>query len=416
MTARPTLPQNYMKNAGTLLNIFDSTTGWTLVGPSDGQIAVDNENFKDGTSGLKFTIVTQNGTSMYRRVLDSPINMRDVDQLDFYMYVADSVTLNRIVSVGIELSDWPRSQGFGVTKTFTTPITGLSTQTLKSTGWTAFSAKKSELGAFGGATWDSLSVGAIKITVTGSGGTPPHSITFDSYRYNHQRMPRFLMTFDDFYESVYTEAYAYMQPRGIVGTFYVAKNFVGEDGYITLAQLQEMYASGWTIANHGESHVSWATLSDAQVTAELVGCKDWLVANGMPNGAVHHAYPYGVYTDAIIADAQAAGMITARTCDTNFMMYPFGDWMKIPYIGALQNTATFGAIKPYIDYINKYGMMGALLVHQIAETPEGLEVPRAEFRAIIDYLAATKTQCATVDEAYHGLTNPRYRSLPLTRA
>jgi peptidoglycan/xylan/chitin deacetylase (PgdA/CDA1 family) len=54
----------------------------------------------------------------------------------------------------------------------------------------------------------------------------------------------------------------------------------GWTDYMTLANLNELYAAGWSIVSHSLSHRDLTTLSDSELHRELRDSKAWVVNNG----------------------------------------------------------------------------------------------------------------------------------------
>ena len=59
-----------------------------------------------------------------------------------------------------------------------------------------------------------------------------------------------LLTFDDASDSVFNVAKPIMDRYGLRGTVYYCGSLAGTAGYLTIAQLKALDASGWDIANH----------------------------------------------------------------------------------------------------------------------------------------------------------------------
>ncbi|GEM49959.1 polysaccharide deacetylase family protein [Deinococcus cellulosilyticus] len=103
-----------------------------------------------------------------------------------------------------------------------------------------------------------------------------------------------IVTIDDGYEDVYTQAFPALKELGIPATFFVITEKVGTEGFVTWEQLKEMQAAGWEIQSHTASHARLIDLPPAEIRAELQKSKDTLEANlGTPVPCV--AYPYGLH-------------------------------------------------------------------------------------------------------------------------
>lgn len=118
------------------------------------------------------------------------------------------------------------------------------------------------------------------------------------------------ITFDDAYESIYTNAFPLLKKRGWPFTIFVATKYVSTDPglYLSWKQLAEMHAAGATIGNHtydhphlirhlkGETAAAWRK----RVTAEIQHAARMLHAHFGDTPKLF-AYPYGEYDTGVIA-------------------------------------------------------------------------------------------------------------------
>lgn len=124
------------------------------------------------------------------------------------------------------------------------------------------------------------------------------------------------ITFDDAYESVYSQAAPALQERGYEYTIFVNTEAVGSHGYMTWDQLQEARdRDGVTIANHskdhghlakrpGESDSDWK----ARVDRSLDGAQETL-SEKLGTNVPMFAYPYGEFDDALLRKIEARGWL-----------------------------------------------------------------------------------------------------------
>lgn len=110
-----------------------------------------------------------------------------------------------------------------------------------------------------------------------------------------------MIQFDDTHDTDYTEGLSTLDEYGYTATTFINPGRVGEDGRLSLEQLEELQDAGWTIGSHSYSHPELTTLSDAEQEAEIADAKQWLVDNGFEEGAEYFAYPFGDY-DATTLD------------------------------------------------------------------------------------------------------------------
>ncbi|MFP4561623.1 MAG: polysaccharide deacetylase family protein [Thiohalorhabdus sp.] len=113
------------------------------------------------------------------------------------------------------------------------------------------------------------------------------------------------LTFDDAYESVYTEAFPRLRRRGWPFTVFVSTDYIdkGHGGYLGWDQLRELAAEeGVDLGNHTRSHPHLVRHRDGEdesawrerVRGEIRGARERLAAEAGEPVPVF-AYPYGEY-------------------------------------------------------------------------------------------------------------------------
>jgi peptidoglycan/xylan/chitin deacetylase (PgdA/CDA1 family) len=135
---------------------------------------------------------------------------------------------------------------------------------------------------------------------------------------------RVLLTFDDGYESVYTDAFPEMCSRGFVGTVFPVVGAVGGCNtwdvrlsprpfrHLSWSQLCELVGHGFKIGSHTLSHVDLTKLDLRSLRRELRASKMLLEDRiGVPVEAI--AYPFGRFSRRVIAEAAEAGYTCGYT-------------------------------------------------------------------------------------------------------
>ena len=218
------------------------------------------------------------------------------------------------------------------------------------------------------------------------------------------------MTFDDGLESTYTIAFPLMEQYGIKGTVYVVPTWVGQPGYLTLAQLTELHNAGWTIASHTWDHQYLTTLSIADIDTELQSTIDWLNQNGFSDGAYQLAYPYGAYNDTVVQEVSKLGIKTARTVEwgtitSDGQTLPFGyplNYLALPVIEVRSDT-------PQTDWQFELDRSIAgegttiFLIHNIKTgIPDYVEdITPSTFQTLIGYISQTGVKTLTISQWYN---------------
>jgi len=106
--------------------------------------------------------------------------------------------------------------------------------------------------------------------------------------------PLVTVTFDDGWESVYTNGLPTLQKDGIQTTQYIISGTMADNySYMSVAQIQSMQKAGHEVASHTVSHPDLTTLSDQQLTYQLVQSKSTLNQDFGP--IYDFTSPYGAY-------------------------------------------------------------------------------------------------------------------------
>ena len=122
--------------------------------------------------------------------------------------------------------------------------------------------------------------------------TIPISLLVEALRFGAELPPRpVVITFDDGWKSVYTEAFPIMQHYGFTGVTYLVSGTLGAPKVLNSEQLAEMIAAGWEIGSHSHTHLALPhhhESAQAEIRQSRFALEDFL---GLP--VLTFAYPYG---------------------------------------------------------------------------------------------------------------------------
>lgn len=147
-----------------------------------------------------------------------------------------------------------------------------------------------------------------------------HSITFAQLNDHLLRgtpLPSkaIIISFDDGYYNMYTNAYPILKKYGFVGSFGIITGKVqvkaGTRVYMNWGEIQQMSAAGMEMVSHTVNHKELQKLNDAELTAELRDSKAVLEQKlGKPVKTV--IYPSGGVSDAVVKKAKLLGYESGR--------------------------------------------------------------------------------------------------------
>jgi peptidoglycan/xylan/chitin deacetylase (PgdA/CDA1 family) len=131
------------------------------------------------------------------------------------------------------------------------------------------------------------------------------------------------LTFDDGYADAYTDALPVLKRYGLIATFYIVTNFVGQPGYMTWEQVAELRDMGMEIGAHTIDHLDLRTLDPTEMLRQIAQPKSDLESK-LRISVTSFCYPAGFYDPAIEEMVRASGYLNATTTrwdnDTSDMM------------------------------------------------------------------------------------------------
>ena len=387
---------NYLDEVGTLIEGFETVGDWTLSG-AGGLIAADTVNFKENTQGIKVTSVNNVSATITKTISKS---FALVDRFSIWVYI-DDISLYSQVSTSLLIL----SSTADFSKIFTVSI---SVGNAMSNGWNKLMFLKSDFAAVGGEDWANTMI-RLRFRVL-SAANSTVNVTLDDLRYGEYARPKCIISFDDGADGVYNEGYPYMRTKGFRGVVYEPEGAVRTvaAGYMTLAQLTEMYNYGWDICNHSLTHPSNMTvLTQAEAETEISGQESWLVANNFirNNMQKHFAIPSSTYNSTTLAALAAQRVATSRS-GIDAIQQPFVQDNLLLKRGTITSTTTLATVKGYIDNAIAKGGVIIFNFHQLITTPtQSTEWAIADFKALMDYLYVKSPQIdvVTISEWYLGL-------------
>lgn len=115
-----------------------------------------------------------------------------------------------------------------------------------------------------------------------------------------------VITFDDGYRDAYTEAFPVLKNNGFSGTFFIIRESVGKEMYLTQEQINIMAQSGMEIGSHSLSHPNLAKAWPESARKQIFDSK---------NDAEVFCYPSGQYSQQTIDLVKQAGYVAAVTTE-----------------------------------------------------------------------------------------------------
>ncbi len=115
-----------------------------------------------------------------------------------------------------------------------------------------------------------------------------------------------VVTFDDGYSSVFTEAAPVLQQYDWPGVINVTTWSIDAPYAMTRGQMMKLVARGWEVGCHSTSHRDMTTLSDADLEDEIVLARHRIEFK-LKTEIETYCYPGGAFNDKVIAAIKEAG-------------------------------------------------------------------------------------------------------------
>jgi peptidoglycan/xylan/chitin deacetylase (PgdA/CDA1 family) len=243
--------------------------------------------------------------------------------------------------------------------------------------------------------------------------TASENYSWDNFLVNVVPHGAIILMFDDAVSEVYTNVYPYMLSKHMPGTVYAISSLVDTAGYLTTAQLQEIYGSGWDIGNHSSDITNFTTLTQAEIETRLSTCKSFLDAAGMTRASSHVAYPGGGYDADVEAAMVAQSMVTGRLA---FAASAFKTFV-MPLIYANQinayeiiNTTTIATVKGWIDQAVARKAVTSIFTHKVAASGGNMTI--SDFEELVDYIVTSGLPVLTISQLWALQSGPLTVYLP----
>lgn len=126
-----------------------------------------------------------------------------------------------------------------------------------------------------------------------------------------------ILTFDDGYETNYTELLPILEARGLKATIFMVGNDIGRERYLSWEQLKDMQQRGIEIGSHTANHLPLTDMDLATAQEEVKLSKLLMEWNGIKT-IYTLSYPNGKYNQEIVAMLPQEEYLAAVTGDAGY--------------------------------------------------------------------------------------------------
>ncbi|WP_267642354.1 polysaccharide deacetylase family protein [Haloarchaeobius amylolyticus] len=202
------------------------------------------------------------------------------------------------------------------------------------------------------------------------------------------------LVFDDGQASDYTKAFQTLKQYDIPATSAVVTEHVGNDGFLTMKQMEEMKSAGWEFASQTATHKNLLYASRLEAQEEVVGSKEWLVDHGFKKGAKSFMYPYGLYDSQVTNFVSkhydmGFGLFSARNAASGNIT----DQMTI----SRGNGRHVDQAASQVDFASLYNDLEVITFHGIDREGK-MDISSGEFEEFAQYLSNADVKPITLSK------------------
>jgi peptidoglycan/xylan/chitin deacetylase (PgdA/CDA1 family) len=221
--------------------------------------------------------------------------------------------------------------------------------------------------------------------------------------------PYVTVTFDDGWESIYTQALPLLQKYGIRTTQYVLSGTLKDENYLSMAQVKAMQSAGHEIACHGVNHADLPSLDAKKLTFELSSCQQTFSKELGP--IRDFASPYGHYTPETItaikkyyqSHRNTNGDLTngINEADVNIEQY-FNQYDLIA--ATVRDTTTVEQLRALFEYAKQHNGWVILNYHQIDDGPSQYALVMSKLEEQMRFVSESNVRIITISEGIDAVT------------
>ncbi len=253
--------------------------------------------------------------------------------------------------------------------------------------------------------WAKIAWIDVRIRMGNVGGTAWFdSVTAEEYTpSNDTGMVTFC--FHDSFLSTYTKGYPLLKSYGMVGSEAAVTSYLGLGAHMSLFQLQDLYANGWTILSHTVHHPDMTTLSLLDLNDEFYWSQKFLADNGIPTR--HFAYPFGNYNGLTMQrlEAQRYGNLKYDSAQVD------GDYNMqgmFPYnvgVFSIKYDTTVQQIKDWVNLQKAFHGWAVFVIHEIDNANGPWTVTYDMLHQMVQAVADSGAKVVSYDEGFDRITN-----------
>jgi len=377
-----TLPQNLLTSPGKLYEDFETVGDWRA---TSGRHAANTTQFQTGTQSIKITSAMGGAGRISKTGLSW--DLTGFGRISLWLYLHNT-TLSDYTAVYVYLYT-DESNYYWINPN---PLTRLRP------GAQLLNRCQADFSSSGSPDWANIT--RIDIRVNANAGLTV-DMSVDGLYFFRSGIPAIMFDFDDGYASQYNIAFAKMKTYGMRGSLNLATDRIPT--YLSLDNILEIDAAGWTVVNHTNSATVLTTLSESDQELAIRGGQTALTGWGLTKGKNYLAYPGGKWDSNTLIAMTNTGIVMGRGTRPTVSS---GDCVLPPYhildvqSSSMDTDTSLETAKGYVDANIARGSILPLHFHDIGSSGQWTQ---ADFETFVDYVYSKRTQIyvITKDDFYN---------------
>lgn len=207
------------------------------------------------------------------------------------------------------------------------------------------------------------------------------------------------ITFDDGWETSYTNGARILDQHGFVGTYYINPGYIDTPEYMTKEDLQSLLDSGHQIGSHTNFHIDLTSYTKETIRDDLKQQNKFISDLGI--GEIDFASPFGKIDDAALPIVME-NSLSHRGTEEGINTKHNYDTTNLKGLFIRQET-TDDELREYIQRTIESNGWLILIYHRVETTDQFFDVDLATFERHMKIVADSAVEVQTVREAIESI-------------
>jgi len=202
---------------------------------------------------------------------------------------------------------------------------------------------------------------------------------------------------DDGWDTQYTQGYALLKRYDYPGCIAVIPAAVDTEGYMSYANLADLYIDGWDMLNHTYNHEALTGLDCEEQAQQMIRARDWLDSHMLSRGSNIVVFPGGEFDQKTLHALSDEGFIAGRSLKSLWTVKAGCSLENVEVCNILPGLS-FDYVQAAIDKAIRNRSTLLIVVHKLESVTDDqhMQVSPEDLARIVDYVHEHEDQLAVV--------------------